>query len=206
MFMSEELTARHAGRRRALIAAAREVVSNDGFAGLQMLSVAAAAGTAVGTIYRYFPSKAELCAALVAEVSARELQVLSEVSESGAPPAEALAAAVAVFARRAMADRRLAYAMIAEPVEPAVDAQRLIWRARIGEALAAVVARGQRAGVFRRCAPRLAAACITGAFMEALVGPLSPTADAGDPAALADEIAALCQAMMTNNETPGATP
>ena len=88
MFMSEELTARHAGRRRALIAAAREVVSNDGFAGLQMLSVAAAAGTAVGTIYRYFPSKAELCAALVAEVSARELQVLSEVSESGAPPAE----------------------------------------------------------------------------------------------------------------------
>ncbi len=195
--MTETLTKRGEVKRRALLAAAKRVVSDGGFQRLQMTVVAEAAGTAVGTIYRYFPAKADLCAALVAEVSSRELAVLSDVAGSGAQPPRALYDSVTVFARRALANRRLAYAMIAEPVEPAVDAERLIWRTRIGETLAKVIAAGTADGDFRSCDPRLAAACITGAFMEALVGPLSPSTEAGDDKALSLEIASLCLFMLS---------
>ncbi len=195
--MPQPLTKHGALKRRSLLDAARRVVSDGGFRRLQMTVVAEAAGTAVGTIYRYFPAKADLCAALVAEVSSRELAVLSDVAKSGATPPVALFDAVAVFAHRALADRRLAYAMIAEPVEPAVDAERLIWRTRIGQTLAEVIGEGTAAGAFRPCDPRLAASCITGAFMEALVGPLSPSSEARDAKALSDEIATLCLFMLS---------
>lgn len=184
-------------RRRDLLAAARRVVSDGGFRDLQMLAVAAAAGTAVGTIYRYYPTKAELCAALVAEVSARELEVIRSICGAGGPPAQRLRDAVAAFARRALHNRQLAYAMIAEPVEAAVDDARLEWRRRIGEAFAGLVAEGSAAGLFRPVDPRLAAACIVGAFMEALVGPLEPTAHRDDDRKLADAIAGLCLALVT---------
>ncbi len=47
-----------------------------------MNAVAAAAGIAVGTIYRYFLSRAELCAAIVSTASQREVDVLSGGSPS----------------------------------------------------------------------------------------------------------------------------
>lgn len=194
-------TPRGERRRRELLAAARRLVSDGGFHELQMLAVAAAAGMAVGTIYRYFPTKADLCAALVADVSARELEVIEAVCATADPPGQRLHDAVAVFARRALRDRRLAYAMIAEPVEAAVDAARLDWRRRIGAAFARLVADGAAKGAFHAPDPALAAACIVGAFMEALVGPLSPAADRDDDRRLARDIADACAAMVA-----GATP
>lgn len=189
-------------RRRDLLAAARRVVSDGGFHDLQMLAVAAAAGTAVGTIYRYFPTKASLCAALVAEVSARELEVIGAICSAGGPAEQRLRDAVAAFAGRALQNRRLAYAMIAEPVEAAVDDARLEWRRRIGEALARLVAEGLAAGRLRKVDPDLAAACIVGAFMEALVGPLSPAALRDDDRELADDIAGLCLAIVGAEPPP----
>lgn len=196
MFMTSTDTARSERRRRDLLAAARRVVSDGGFHDLQMLAVAAAAGTAVGTIYRYFPTKAELCAALVAEVSARELDVIRAICEAEGPADRRLRDAVAAFAGRALQNRRLAYAMIAEPVEAAVDDARLDWRRRIGAALAGLIAEGAAAGRLRAVDPGLAAACIVGAFMEALVGPLSPAALRDDDRKLADDIAGLCLAIV----------
>jgi len=183
-------------RRRDLLAAARRVVSDGGFRDLQMLAVAAAAGTAVGTIYRYFPTKADLCAALVGEVSARELEVIEALCVTAEPPGQRLHDAVAVFARRALRDRRLAYAMIAEPVEAAVDAARLDWRRRIGTAFARLITDGVGKGAFHAPDPDLSAACIVGAFMEALVGPLSPAAVRDDDRRLARDIADICLAMV----------
>ena len=194
--MNDHQTKRAVQRRQALLDAARRVVSDGGFKELQMLAVAAAAGTAVGTIYRYFPTKADLCAALVDAVSSRELDVISSICASDAGPRSALRDAVATFARRALRNRRLAYAMIAEPVDAPVDDVRLLWRARIGGVLAGVIAGGVADGRFRAVDPALAAACIVGAFMEALVGPLSPAGLETDNDRLADDIAALCVAIV----------
>ena len=47
-------------------------------AAVQIAPVAERAGIAAGTVYRYFPSKTELVAALVAELSAREIAALGK--------------------------------------------------------------------------------------------------------------------------------
>lgn len=163
-----------------VLSSARQVVSDGGFRELQMLTVAASAGLSVGAIYRYYASKAVLCAALVAQVSAREVDVLEAVAASDAPAPQRLADGVRTFVRRALQDRRLAYAMIAEPVDEAVDTERLVWRERLSQVFATIIAEGRADGTLRPVEPRVAASCIVGAFMEGLIGPLSPEQPADD--------------------------
>lgn len=61
------LSANQADRRRRVIAAAVELASEGGYELVQMRDVAARAGVALGTIYRYFESKDQLLAAALAE-------------------------------------------------------------------------------------------------------------------------------------------
>lgn len=165
---------RKAGKREAILAAARQIVSEVGFQDTSIAAVAAASGVSTGSVYSYFASKAELMAEIVAAVSSRELAVLREVVASEAPVAERLGAAVEAFARRAFANRRLAWSMIAEPADPAVDVTRLDYRREIAGIFRTLVVEGVREGDFRPVDPEAAAAMIVGGFMEALIGPLSP--------------------------------
>ena len=108
-----------------------------------------------------------------------------------------------------MRNRRLAYAMIAEPCEPEIDQARLTYRHAVSEQILRIVRDGQASGDFRAdVAPSIAATVIVGGFMEGLIGPLSPlNADFGpagpgkqDSAAvqeLAGEIANLCCAAIS---------
>jgi AcrR family transcriptional regulator len=95
-----------------------------------------------------------------------------------------LAAWVEAFVRRALAEPVRAYALIAEPVDPAVEAERLTFR----RAYADLFERALNDGVARReLAPldaQLTAAAIVGALAEALVGPLQRR-DAGADALVA---------------------
>ncbi len=176
-------------KRAALLKAARRLVTEGGFRDLQMNSVAAAAGVAVGTIYRYFPSKAELCAELVARVSQREVDVLREIARSEGPAAERLEDAVRSFAARAFRSGRLAYAMIAEPVDPEVEDTRLSYRSLIGGIFKALLVEGMGDGSLDAADPDTASACITGACMEGVIGPTSP----GQEASAAEIAAAVAQ-------------
>ena len=93
-----------AARRDAILAAAGDAAAEGGMAAVQIAPVAARAGIAAGTVYRYFPAKTELVAALVASLSAREMVALGGQAAKAAPgPLSALAAAVASFAARALA-------------------------------------------------------------------------------------------------------
>ena len=56
----ESLNASQRERRRRIIAAASELASEGGFHGVQMRDVAEKADVALGTLYRYFPSKIHL--------------------------------------------------------------------------------------------------------------------------------------------------
>ncbi|MBM6829595.1 TetR/AcrR family transcriptional regulator [Anaerotignum lactatifermentans] len=51
-----------------ILAAARELAHAQGLAALQIRAVAAQAGISVGSVYQYFPHKADLLAAVVASV------------------------------------------------------------------------------------------------------------------------------------------
>jgi hypothetical protein len=74
-----------------------------------------------------------------------------------------------------MLNPRLAYALIAEPCERAIDEVRLKYRAAISEVILSIIAEGQDLGVLRKDIPAdVAATVIVGGFMEGLIGPLSP--------------------------------
>ena len=86
-----------------ILAAARELVAQEG-PDVTMEALARRAGVAVGTLYRHFPTKNDLVAAVVEESLAR-LAALTEAAlrrvEGGAPPGEEL---VVLF--RAVADEQ----------------------------------------------------------------------------------------------------
>jgi len=167
--------ARLRDNRGRILAAARTLVSEGGWQETQVASVAAAARIATGTVYRYFPSKAELFAQVLSRVSQREVDVLTEIAQSQDTATIRLHAAVATFVTRAMHNPRLAYALIVEPCDKEIDRARLTYRAAISEVIHTIVAAGQAAGEMRNdVQPDIAATVIVGGFMEALIGPLSP--------------------------------
>ncbi|HKY90247.1 MAG TPA: helix-turn-helix domain-containing protein, partial [Nevskiaceae bacterium] len=60
---------RLADNRSRILRAARGLVAQGGFREAQIAAVAAAAGLSTGSIYRYFPSKAELFVELLSEAA-----------------------------------------------------------------------------------------------------------------------------------------
>ncbi len=171
---TENVSRKLAARHGAIMGAARALAAEGGMRAVQMAAVAERAGIAAGTVYRYFPAKTDLVTALVAAQSAAEIAALNRAADAAPGPLSALAAAIVTFAARALASPRLAFAMIAEPVEPELDAARLDYRGalagafetRIRSALERNLLPGQDAGV--------AAAALVGALIEGLIGPLAP--------------------------------
>jgi AcrR family transcriptional regulator len=170
-----------AARHVAILAAARALAAEGGIAAVQIAPVAERAGIAAGTVYRYFPSKIDLVAELVAALAQSEIMALSQAADAAPGPLSALAAAVATFGARGLADRRLAFALIAEPVGHDIDDSRVKYR----KALAAVFETRIRAAIAASHLPdqdaAAAAAALVGALIEGLIGPLAPQAG-DDPA------------------------
>jgi AcrR family transcriptional regulator len=135
---------------------------------------------ATGTVYRHFPSKAQLFAEAFRRASQREMDVFAAATAPDLRPAdERIAAAVEAFARRALAEPTRAYALIAEPVDPAVEAERLVFRRGYRDVLVNVLKDGVERGELEPHDKETVAAALVGAIGEALVGPLSPAADHG---------------------------
>ena len=111
-------------RERILDQALARVIAG-GFAALTMQALADAVGIATGSLYRHFSNKGELAAEVFARASQREVDALAATLSAPGSAPQRLAAGVQQFAARAWYSRRLAYALIAEPVEPQVDEQRL---------------------------------------------------------------------------------
>jgi AcrR family transcriptional regulator len=171
---TERTEARRAATRERIVAAALDQVAGGGYASAGVQAVAAHAGVAVGTLYRHFPSKGDLFAEAFRRASQRELDVVVAVSApNGRSARERVAASVEAFARRALAGPVLAYALLAEPVDPAVEAERLRFRTGYRDAFARVLEDGVRGGELRPHDTRTVAAALVGALGEALVGPLS---------------------------------
>jgi len=53
---TERVEARLADNRARILRTARQLVAESGFRETQIASIAASAGVAVGTVYRYFPT------------------------------------------------------------------------------------------------------------------------------------------------------
>jgi AcrR family transcriptional regulator len=166
---------RLADNRQRILLAARKLVAAGGFRAAQIAAVAAEAGLSTGSIYRYFPSKAELFVELLGEAVRYEVEVLRGIVKSDGSASDRLRRAVESFARRAFEGPFLAYAFIAEPAEPEVDAERIRARREFGNVFKTVLREGIASGEFPQQDADVASACIVGAFTEALVGPIGPT-------------------------------
>lgn len=170
---TDRVIARLAARHDAIIAAARALASEHGMAAVQIVPVAERAGIAAGTVYRYFPSKDDLVSALVSVISSEEIAAVRRAAAAAPGPLSALAAAIMAFAGRVLQDRRLAWAMLTEAVDPAIDAQRLEFRRTLVTEFEIQVRTAMAAGHLPDQDPSLAAAALVGAVLEGLVGPLT---------------------------------
>ena len=99
------LTPAQADRRHRILAAALAALDEGEYEHIQMRSVARAAGVALGTVYRYFPSKEFLYASAVLEwaMSSPEMAPARDVSDRAAPEERLRArlhAIIAAFALR----------------------------------------------------------------------------------------------------------
>jgi AcrR family transcriptional regulator len=173
---TENVVRRLAARHDAIVAAARAIASEGGMAAVQIAPVAARAGIAAGTVYRYFPGKIDLVTALLAELSEREIGALQRAADGAPGPLSALSATIMTFATRALRARRLAFAAIAEPVDAELDGTRLNFRQALANEFAARIAAAITEGRLPEQDATLAAAALTGMLVEALIGPLAPAA------------------------------
>jgi len=173
---TENIARRLAARHDAIITAAREAASEGGMAAVQIAPVARRAGIAAGTVYRYFPGKTDLVAALLAEISAREIEALRRAATNAPGPLSALSAAIMTFATRALRNRRLAFTAIAEPVDAELDAARIDFRTSLRDEFAERVAAAVTGGHLPDQDASLAAAALVGLLIGGLIGPLAPDA------------------------------
>ena len=171
---TEHTQAKKAGTRARILKEARLLVAQGGFAAAAVAPVAQKSGIATGTIYRHFPSKAELVAEVFRHATEHELHAVTLASQIEASASERLKRAIETFAIRAMQAPRLAYALIAEPVDPLVEKERLSYRFAYAEAFEDLISDGMVAGEFVPQNPATTAASLVGMLSEALVGPLSP--------------------------------
>ena len=171
---TENVLRRLNARHNSIVRAARDVAAEGGMAAVQILPVAVRAGIAAGTVYRYFPGKTELIAALAEDVSERELEATRSAARAAPGPLSALAAAIATFAARALRSRRLAFAMIAEPVDAEIETARLSYRRALTGELQTLIEAAMAAGHLPEQDAALAAPALVGAMIEGLVGPFAP--------------------------------
>ena len=184
--------------RERILACAHARVAEGGFASLTMQALAEDAGIATGSLYRHFSGKGELAAEVFSNACRIEVEALAAVLRGQGSPTERLAAGLDQFASRAWHSRRLAFALIAEPVDPEVDEQRLLFREAYAELFVDLLEEGVRCGEFRITQVQLVAACLVGAIAEALVGPLSPPARAAREAGQAViDLASVSQSLIT---------
>jgi AcrR family transcriptional regulator len=171
--------------RDRLLRAAREVIEDGGYGAASVIAIARCAGLAAGTLYRHFASKEELFVEVFRSVCSGEERAMRAAARAVAPDAGAVArleAVLATFAERALRNRRLAWALIAEPVDRLVDVERLAYRERYAELIAQALRSAIAAGELPEQDVALTSAALVGGCGEALAGPLSPVAG-GQPAA-----------------------
>jgi len=189
---TQRTEAHRAQTHARIVRAAHELIARGGYRAASIAAVARRAHVATGSVYRHFPSKAELFAEVFRTASQREVDAVAAAAADTTGPAPArIAAAVEVFAQRALAGRRLAWALLAEPVDPAVEAERLVFRRAYRDVFTAILEDGVSAGELPAQDCELCATALVGAIGEALVGPTSPTAAADTPP-LARALSAFC--------------
>ncbi|OII64208.1 TetR family transcriptional regulator [Streptomyces sp. CC53] len=106
------LTERQAARRRRILQASARLAARGGFDAVQMREVAEEAGVALGTLYRYFPSKVHLLVATMQDQLDALHATLRKRPPAGAGPGERVSATLMRAFRALQREPLLAEAML----------------------------------------------------------------------------------------------
>lgn len=203
---TDKTRAQKLAKQERILITAVELVSEQGFQGLTISQVAARAEVATGSIYKYFESKQTLCAEVFKLATIKEVEKVREqaLSDTNITCTQRLLNAIEVFAQRAIRGRRMAYALIAEPVDPTVEHERLIYRQTYANIYAQLIEDGIARSEFRPQLTSISAAAIVGALSEALVGPLTIAVQNNkdiDTSDLIDSMQQFCLSAVARNNT-----
>ncbi|MEW2388424.1 TetR family transcriptional regulator [Streptomyces venezuelae] len=106
------LTERQEARRRRILHASAQLASRGGFDAVQMREVAEAAGVALGTLYRYFPSKVHLLVATMQDQLQHMHTTIRKRPPAGETPADRVAETLMRAFRALQREPHLADAMV----------------------------------------------------------------------------------------------
>ena len=109
---SPPLTQRQEARRRRILQASTRLAVGGGFEAVQMREVAEAAEVALGTLYRYFPSKIHLLVATMQDQLQQLHETLHKRPPSGDAPAQRVADTLMRAFRALQREPHLADAMM----------------------------------------------------------------------------------------------
>ncbi len=168
-----KIAARKQYIREKILRSAAELTAELGFSGTSVSAIAARAGVATGSVYRYFPNKSALCTEVFRAATTKEVEQVKLALAAPGNVSIRLQEAVSTFADRALRSRRLAYSLIAEPVDPQLDQERLNYREHYTNLFAATIQEGIESKDLCPQNPRISGAALVGALAEALIGPLA---------------------------------
>lgn len=196
-----KVEAKLAETRGRIVDAALAVVAEEGYAASSIPAIAVHAGVSTGLIYRYFPSKAVLFDEVFKRATEHEIDACWKAARMPGSTRERLAGIIETFSRRALEAPTLAWSLLAEPVDPLIETDRLKYRVLYRDLFIAVVEQGIADGeVESQDAPTTAAA-IVGALAEALVGPLARQVEPTESGAVIESIIKFCVRAL--GEPPG---
>jgi AcrR family transcriptional regulator len=178
--------------REQILAAAHRLVAESGYGGTGVPDVAKEAGVSTGSVYVHFPSKTALFSEVYQRASRHEIEAFREAAETKGTARERLARMVETFALRALAGRKLAWALLVESVNQEIDAERLRFREPYRAIIEDVINEGIKADEFVRQDARVTSMCIVGAIVETLIGPLSDARQADEEGRLVDSLIQVC--------------
>lgn len=135
--MPQASTYHHGDLRAACLRAARELLEEDGSAGLSLRAVARRAGVSATAPYRHFADRDALVSAVAAEGYGELAGYLTEAQPAPSTPDELAEVAVA-YVRFALDHPALFRAMFAEPCDPTGE-ERVAATAAISEYVRGIV-------------------------------------------------------------------
>ncbi|EDY85950.1 transcriptional regulator [gamma proteobacterium HTCC5015] len=189
---TQHTQARKRATHARLFAAAQKCLVEGGFAAVQMQTVAERAGLATGTLYRYYKNRAELCCALFRHYTQREVDTLKQQLAEGHNVAEQLEHGLHSFVDRALTRPQLAHALIAEPVGPELEAERLDYRERYAKVFAQVIEQGIARQELPAQNATISAEALVGTVAECLIKPASQGVNTASLSELRSQLTQFC--------------
>ncbi|MEU5796894.1 TetR/AcrR family transcriptional regulator [Streptomyces sp. NPDC047813] len=183
-------TYHHGDLRAACLRAARDLLEEDGSAGLSLRAVARRAGVSAAAPYRHFADREALVSAVAAQGYRELAGHLAAAHPSPATPGELAAVAVA-YVRFALDRPALFRVMFAEPCDPGSE-ERVGATSALAEYVQGIVR-----GVFPGADPDVLATTVWALVHGLAFLYLDGKLDASTPEAVADRVGAAVRALFT---------